>query len=100
MEQNGGTVDYQFSRAVKGSFGSTPLYLSGIEDYEQWSYTTENGVELLLANDHASKALIIADRERSFVTVNVLGDWSAGTFQMSDRDVEDFAEAFDFTAVP
>ena len=100
VEQSGGTVDYQFSRAVKGSFGSTPLYLSGIEDYEQWSYTTENGVELLLANDHASKALIIADRERSFVTVNVLGDWSAGTFQMSDRDVEDFAEAFDFTAVP
>ena len=34
------------------------------------------------------------------MTVNVLGDWSAGTFQMSDRDVEDFAEAFDFTAVP
>ena len=100
VEQACGTVDYQFSRAVKGSFGSTPLYLSGIEDYEQWSYTTENGVELLLANDHASKALVIASRERSFVTVNVLGDWAAGTFRMSNRDVEEFAEAFDFTAVP
>lgn len=100
VEQDCGTVDYQFSRAVKGSFGSTALYLSNIGDYEQWAYTTRNGVELLLANNHASKALVIADRERSFVAVNVLGDWTAGTFDLSNEDVEAFAEAFDFTAVP
>lgn len=100
VEQACGTVDYQFSRAVKGSFGSTALYLSDIGDYEQWAYTTRNGVELLLANNHASKALVIAGREQSFVAINVLGDWTAGTFRMSNGDVEDFAEAFDFTAVP
>lgn len=93
------TIDYQFSRAVKGSLNTVALNIGAVEEYEQWMYTTQNGVPLLLANNGDSKAVIIADRESSFVVINVLGDWPEGTFDMTAEDLELFAEAFDFTAV-
>lgn len=93
------SIDYQFSRAVKGSLNTLALNIGREADYEQWTYTTENGVPLLLATDHVSKALVIADRENSFVVVNVLGDWINGTFDLTCEDLEAFAEAFDFTAI-
>lgn len=94
----GQIVSYQFSRAVRGSFNSVLLNIGNLADYEQWGCTTENGVPLLLASDHRSKALVIADLEQSFVAVNILG--SADGFHMTNQDVEDFAEAFDFTVIP
>lgn len=92
-------VDYQFSRAVKGSLSTITLNVGNAGDYEQWVYTTENGVPLLLATNNVSKALVIADRENSFVVVNVLGDWTNGTFDLTREDLEAFAEAFDFTVI-
>ena len=69
------------------------------DDYEQWEYTTADGVPLLLALG-PSKALILADTEESFVTVNVLGDWAMGTFDISREDLEEIAEGFHFSVVP
>jgi len=92
-------IDYQFSRAMKGSMSTLTLNIGKEEDYEQWVYTTKNGVPLLLATDNTTKALVIADREESFVVINVLGDWMNGTFDLSHEDLEIFAETFDFTAI-
>lgn len=92
-------IDYQFSRAVKGSLSTLTLNVGRVADYTQWTYTTRNGVPLLLATNGGSKALVIADREESFVVVNVLGDWETGRFDVTRGDLEIFAESFDFTAI-
>ena len=54
---------------------------------------------MLLANS-SSKALIIAERDNSFIVVNVLGDLRSDTFEMSDEMLEELANLFDFSAIP
>lgn len=61
--------------------------------------TVENSVPVLLANsDH--KALIIVDREKSYIVINVLGDSRKDSFGVSDKNLETLAEMFDFTVIP
>lgn len=95
---NGCVTDYQFSRSVKGTFSSYSLNVGNIDNYKQWEYTTANGETVMLANS-ADKALIIVDKEESFVVVNVLGDIFAGTFDVSDEALEKLADSFDFSIV-
>lgn len=94
------TTDYQFSRAMKGTFQGASLNVGDLEAYKEWNYTTKNGETVLLATDGSTKALIIAEREKSFVTVNVLGDIMRGTFGIGEEEVEKLAEAFDFSVIP
>ena len=94
------TLDYQFSRARKGSLSTLVLNIGSAEDFDQWTYVTENGVPLLLAANGSSKGLVIADREESFVVVNVLGDLSDGRVDLNRQTMESFAEAFDFSPIP
>lgn len=110
-EWNDGTItDYQFKRAVKGYLSTDLLNVGDLDEYQQWEYTTENGVPLLLTLG-SSKGLIFADREESFVTVNVLGDWTnipedipenwqENQFCLTRSDMEALAEMFDFSAIP
>ncbi|MDE6641654.1 MAG: sigma-70 family RNA polymerase sigma factor [Acetatifactor sp.] len=91
--------DYQMIRTVKGSFNPVTLNVGEIEEYRQWNYATKSGEILLLANS-SEKALIIADRKASFIVVNVLGDFSGETFQVSDEMLEEMAEAFQFSEIP
>lgn len=94
------TTDYQFSRAMKGTFQGTGLNVGNLEEYKEWNYTTKNGENLLLATNGTTKALIIADKEKSFVTVNVLGDILGGSFGIGEEELEKLAEAFDFSVIP
>lgn len=94
------TTDYQFSRAVKGTFQGPGLNVGDLEEYKEWNYTTKNGETVLLATNGSTKALIIAEREKSFVTVNVLGDIWGGTFGIGEEELEKLAEAFDFSVIP
>lgn len=93
-------TDYQFSRAMKGTFQGTSLNVGDLEEYREWNYTTKNGETVLLATNGSTKALIIAEREKSFVTVNVLGDVLGGTFDIGEEELEKLAEAFDFSVIP
>lgn len=93
-------TDYQFSRAMKGTFQGTRLNVGNLEEYEEWNYTTKNGETVLLATNGSTKALIIAEREKSFVTVNVLGDVRRETFGIGEEELEKLAEAFDFSVIP
>lgn len=94
------TTDYQFSRAMKGTFHGTNLNVWDLEGYREWNYTTKNGESVLLATDGSTKALIIVERENSFVTINVLGDIWEGTFGIGEEELEKLAEAFDFSVIP
>lgn len=94
------TTDYQFSRAMKGTFQGTSLNVGNLKEYKEWDYTTKNGETVLLATNGSTKALIIAEREKSFVTVNVLGDIQKGLFGIGEEELEKMAEAFDFSVIP
>lgn len=61
----------QLGRVAKGTFDTVYLNIGSSSSYEQWTYTTASGVTVLLCLSH-DKALIIADLEESFVSVNVL----------------------------
>ena len=93
---------YQFDRSMKGSFSSTVLNIGDAEDYEEWAYTTKNGVELTLAQSDW-KELILVERENSFVVVNLfdvsVGDVVYGELHKSHEDLEAFAELFDFSVI-
>ena len=97
-----GHLDYQFMRAVRGSFTDTLLNIRDVDDYTEWAYITRDGVNLTLAlSPH--KGLIIADLPDSFVTVNVLagtetpfGDiFSNGPFDAAA--LERLADSFTFS---
>ena len=95
-------ISYQFDRSMKGSFSSTVLNIGDAADYEEWVYTTKNGVELTLAQSDW-KELILVEREDSFVVVNLfdvsVGDVVYGELHKSHEDLEAFAELFDFSVI-
>lgn len=96
-----GVLDYQFLRAVRGSFTDTLLNIGNVADYTEWTYTTQDGTMVTLALS-GHKALVIVDLPDCFVTINVL----AGTdTPMSNvfsngplmaQELERFADSFNF----
>jgi len=97
-------VDYQFISHMKASVGSDGLSIGQISDYTQWEYETAEGIPVLLALSE-KKALILADREDFFVTVNILNpvvnDWAGGaTRQMDQEALQAVADAFRFSYDP
>ncbi len=92
-------TDYQLERTMKGSFNPVTLNVGRIEEYHEWEYSIRSGPTGLLANS-SLKALIIAERNNSFIIVNVLGDFFSDTFEMSDEMLEELADLFDFAAIP
>ncbi len=92
-------TDYQLERTMKGSFNPFTLNVGKIEEYHEWEYSSESGQTVLLANS-SWKALIIVERDNSFIVVNVLGDLLSDTFEISDEMLEELADLFDFSAIP
>ena len=91
-------ADYQFERTMKGSFNPFTLNVGRIEEYHEWEYSSESGQTVLLANS-SLKALIIVERDNSFIVVNILGDLLPDTFEMSDEMLEELADLFDFSVI-
>lgn len=98
--ESGARMSYQFGRYVKGTFSSTYLNIGNADSYNEWTYTTTSGVKVSLALSE-SKALIIADRDSSFVIVNVLNGTAAdstfGSGGITAGDLQRFADMFDYT---
>lgn len=100
--ESGKTIPYQFGRYVKGTFSDTYLNVGDADDYDEWQYATNCGQEVSLALG-GSKALVIADLENSFVTINVLtgtaGNETFGSEGITADDLEAFADLFDYTQI-
>ena len=96
-------VSYEYLCNMKDTFGERTLNVGDIESYQQWNYTTENGVQVLLALSD-EKALIMADKGNCFICVNILnprvGDAVNGEQQMGPEALEAFADCFDFSYTP
>lgn len=94
-------IDYQFRRSMKNSFDTTLLNIGDADSYQEWNYTTQNGVPLLLAVS-PTKALILADRPDSFVIVNILEPIAmenGAEVTLPPEALEAFAETFDFSGI-
>lgn len=96
-------IEYQYRCVMKKSFDGVFLTIGNVENYKQWNYTLRDGTEVLLALSE-NKALMIADKEDYFVTINVLNPSYTNEFhetlQMKKRDMEAFADTFTFDFVP
>lgn len=86
-------VAFQYRCVMKTSFDGVALGIGNVKSYDQWNYTVTDGTEVLLAlSEH--KALIIADRDRFFITINILMQ------HMTKTELEAAADAFIFTFAP
>ena len=92
---DGHMYGYQFSRVVKGYFDEVCLNIGNDEDYEEWTYVTKDGVEVLLALSEY-KGLVYADLENCVVTFNVLDGMDGG---VTKKGLEEMADAHDFQAL-
>ena len=96
-------LSYQFYCVMKTDFDDVTLNIGDTEDYEQWIYTTTDGVDVLLAIS-PDKALMLVDKEEYFISINILnprvGDILYGELRISPEAMEQFADIFDFSFCP
>jgi len=99
-------VRYQFYRFVKGTFTRVGNLIADVDDFEEWTYTTSRGNDVLLAIG-TNKSIIAVNLDNSFVFVNILSGTenndsavsSYGEKPLDRYDLEAFAEGFDFLAL-
>lgn len=90
-----GLVDVQFQRSVKGTFNEVQLSVMDAAKYQEWSYQTDSGVEVLLAMG-PGKSVILADLPDSFVVFNIF----IGTDgEMTRERLEAVADCYDFSVL-
>ncbi len=87
------TVEIQLIRCVKGTLNNVILSVDGVEEYTEWQYISDCGEPVLLALA-PNKALIFADFEDCFVSVNMLGGSESG---MTKENLQELADTIDFS---
>lgn len=88
-----GGVIFEYRCVKKTAFDGVALNIGDTESYDQWNYTTSDGTEVLLALSE-NKALIIADKDNFFITINIL------VHHMTRAGLETAANAFIFNYSP
>ena len=103
---DGRNIPYQFSKFTKGFFTRSGNLIAEPENFEEWNYTTSDGVETLLAIGNG-KSLVAVDMDTCFIFINVLSGTensdadktSYGVETLDKAGLESFAEDFDFDAI-
>lgn len=98
-----GTIEYQFSRSVRGTFDDVALNVGDLRDFEEWEYQTADGTSVTLGLGDRNRSLILADLGDSFVLVNVLAGREADdTFSsgaIGQEELEALADSFVYSAL-
>ena len=98
-----GTIEYQFSRSVKGTFDDVTLNIGDLGDFEEWGFQAADGTSVTLGLGARSRSLILADLGDSFVLVNVLaGRQADDTFSsgaIGKAELEELADSFVYSAL-
>ena len=98
-----GTIEYQFSRSVKGTFDDVALNIGDLSDFEEWGYQAADGTPVTLGLGARTRSLILADLGDSFVLVNVLtgreGDETFSSGAIGREELEALADSFAYSAV-
>lgn len=92
-------ADYQFARNAKGTFNPAYLDFGDFTGYDVRAYTTKKGQNVYIICKADENAHILAETEKSYVSINILGDLS-GLSDVNDERLELFADSFDFSAIP
>lgn len=96
-------ASYTFRCAMKNAFDNVYLNIGDLDDFQQWNRTMANGTELLLALSD-DRALILADKETCFITINIINprisDLTGQEHRMDKAALEAIAETFDFSFQP
>lgn len=92
-------ADYQFARNAKGTFNPAYLDFGDYTGYSVRAYTTKKGQNVYIICKADENAHILAETEKSYISINVLGDLS-GISDVNDERLELLADAFDFSAIP
>lgn len=98
-----GTIEYQFSRSVKGTFDEVTLNVGNLSDFEEWDYQTAGGTLVTLGLGERNRSLILADLGDSFILVNVLtgrqGDDTFSSGPIGQEELEALADSFFYSAL-
>lgn len=98
-----GTIEYQFSRSVKGTFDDVALNIGDLSDFEEWGFQAADGTPVTLGLGARTRSLILADLGDSFVLVNVLaGKEADDTFSsgaIGREELEELADSFLYSAL-
>ncbi len=91
-------LDMRMRYVMKTSFDGVALSIGPLENYEEWTYTTKQGVNVQMALSKEN-ALMIVDREDAFLTI-LIGGTSDGTQALTREGMEAAAEVIDFKVSP
>nr|WP_325242694.1 hypothetical protein [uncultured Oscillibacter sp.] len=98
-----GTIEYQFSRSVKGTFDDVALNIGDLGDFEEWGFQAADGTSVTLGLGARNRSLILADLGDSFVLVNVLtgreGDGAFSSGPIGRAELEALADSFVYSAL-
>ena len=104
MDSTYNGIHFQLMRNMRGYLDATYLNIGNKQDYEEWTYKTKSGVTVNISYNNAGgefkKAIISANLEKSFVTVNVL-PWNddAELNNLTKEDIEKLADEINFAAL-
>lgn len=81
------------------------VWLMDLDEYQQWTYTTQQGVPLLMAMDHKGGCLLVCQLESGILTVSINGNNTGSSYPEADQvpgkeAMEAFAEVIDFSVTP
>lgn len=98
-----GSIEYQFSRSVRGTFDDVALNIGDASDFQEWGYRTADGTPVTLGLGAKNRSLILADLGDSFVLVNVLtgqeGDDTFSSGPIGREELEALADSFLYSAL-
>lgn len=90
------TFVYQFIRSKKGSFSNIVLDIGNTDDYNERTYKTAQGINVVISESQ-NKSLLITDLDSTFVVINILTDFSSGN--ITQENLEAFADSIDFSMI-
>ena len=97
-------IHFQLSRTMRGYMDTSFLNIGNKQEYEEWTYKTKSGVTVTIAYNNKGgefkKAIITADLEKSFVSVNVL-PWNDDLElnNLTKEDIQKLADEINFAAL-
>ena len=92
-------VRYTYRCVMKSAFDGVSLNVGDLSQHDEWTYCVKDGTEVLLALSE-EKALIIADLNTHFVTVNILKPNDGAPNPMDRKALEAIADTFRFDYMP
>ena len=93
-------IEFQIRRCMRGYFDTVYLNVGNIDSYEQWTYVTKDGIPVNIAMSADGRAIISADLENSFVSLNVL-PWDSDLNEVvhTREELEDLVDHINFSVL-